>query len=76
MCSKNCASLINLLENRGIVMQKAETQRLVTALFNNDDAEINRIVSARLESQFKRRVEETSKAVFESMLSDQEPQFG
>jgi len=57
-------------------MQKAETQRLVTALFNNDDAEINRIVSARLESQFKRRVEETSKAVFESMLSDQEPQFG
>ena len=57
-------------------MQKAETQRLVTALFNNDDAEINRIVSARLESQFNRRVEETSKAVFESMLSDQEPQFG
>ena len=57
-------------------MQKAETQRLVTALFNNDDAEINRIVSARLESQFKRRVEEASKAVFESMLSDQEPQFG
>lgn len=57
-------------------MQKAETQRLVTALFNNDDTEINRIVSARLESQFKRRVEETSKAVFESMLSDQEPQFG
>ena len=57
-------------------MQKAETQRLVTALFNNDDAEINRIVSARLESQIKRRVEETSKAVFESMLSDQEPQFG
>lgn len=57
-------------------MQKAETQRLVTALFNNDDEEINRIVSARLESQFKRRVEETSKAVFESMLSDQEPQFG
>lgn len=57
-------------------MQKAETQRLVTALFNNDDAEINRIVSARFESQFKRRVEETSKAVFESMLSDQEPQFG
>ena len=57
-------------------MQKAETQRLVTALFNNDDAEINRIVSARLESQFKRRVEETSKAVCESMLSDQEPQFG
>lgn len=57
-------------------MQKAETQRLVTALFNNDDVEINRIVSARLESQFKRRVEETSKAVFESMLSDQEPQFG
>ena len=57
-------------------MQKAETQRLVTALFNNDDAEINRIVSARLEIQFKRRVEETSKAVFESMLSDQEPQFG
>ena len=57
-------------------MQKAETQRLVTALFNNDDAEINRIVSARFEGQFKRRVEETSKAVFESMLSDQEPQFG
>ena len=57
-------------------MQKAETQRLVTALFNNDDTEINRIVSARLESQFKRRVEETSKAVFESMLSGQEPQFG
>jgi hypothetical protein len=57
-------------------MQKAETQRLVTALFNNDDTEINRIVTARLESQFKRRVEETSKAVFESMLSDQETQFG
>jgi len=57
-------------------MQKAETQRLVTALFNNDDAEINRIISARLESQFKHRVEETSKAVFESMLSDQEPKFG
>jgi len=59
-----------------IGMQKAETQRLVTALFNDDDAEINRIISARLESQFKRRVEETSKAVFESMLSDKEPQFG
>lgn len=57
-------------------MQKAETQRLVTALFNNDETEISRIVGARLESQFKRRVEETSKAVFESMLSDQEPQFG
>ena len=57
-------------------MQKAETQRLVTALFNNDDAEIKRIVSARLESQFKRRVEETGKAVFESMLTDQDPQFG
>ena len=57
-------------------MQKAETQRLVTALFNNDDAEIKRIVGARLESQFKRRVEETGKAVFESMLSDQDPQFG
>ncbi len=57
-------------------MQKAETQRLVTALFNDDDAEINRIVSARLESQFKRRVAEASKAVFESMLSDKDPQFG
>jgi hypothetical protein len=57
-------------------MQKAETQRLVTALFNNDDMEINRIVGARIESQFRRRMEETSRAVFESMLSDQEPQLG
>lgn len=58
-------------------MQKAETQRLVTALFNNDDAEIRRIVGARLESQFKHRVADVTKAVFESMLpSNSQPQLG
>ena len=53
-------------------MQKPEVQRLVTALFNNDDAEINRIVGARLESQFKKRVDETSQAIFEGMVSSDE----
>lgn len=58
-------------------MQKPEVQRLVTALFNNDDAEINRIVGARLESQFNKRVAETNQAIFEGMVSsDDNVQLG
>lgn len=68
---------INSLSKAWNDMQKPETQRLVTALFNNDDAEINRIIGARLESVFNKRVAETSKVIFEGMVSgDENPQLG
>ena len=58
------------------MIDRKSVKALVTGVLNDDDAEVNRIIEACLESVFSSRLEDTTRAVFESVGSRQKPVMG
>ncbi len=58
------------------MLDRKTVKALMTGILNDDEAEITRIVDACLEAEYKSQLDATSKAVFESMASNQKPVMG
>lgn len=57
-------------------MDRKTVKALVTGILNDDDAEITRIIDARLEAEYRTQLENASKAVFESIAAHKKPVMG
>lgn len=58
------------------MIDRKSIKALMSGILNGDDAEVNRIVSACLESEFNAKVGEATKAVIESISTDRKPIVG
>lgn len=58
------------------MLDRRTVKALMTGILNDDEAEITRIVDACLEAEYKSQLDATSRAVFESMASNQKPVMG
>jgi hypothetical protein len=58
------------------MIDRKSVKALVTGVLNGDDAEVNRIVEACVESVFNAKVETATKAVLESIGTKKKPVIG
>jgi hypothetical protein len=58
------------------MLDRKTVKALMTGILSDDEAEITRIVDACLEAEYKSQLDATSRAVFESMASNQKPVMG
>ena len=58
------------------MIDRKSIKALMSGILNGDDAEVNRIVSACLESEFNAKVDKATKAVIESISTDRKPIVG
>ena len=48
-------------------MNNKDTKTLMTGLLNNDDATVNQIIGACFENAYKKAIDKTTTAIFESI---------
>ena len=58
------------------MIDRKSIKALMSGILNGDDAEVTRIVSACMESEFNSKVDKATKAVIESISTDCKPIVG
>lgn len=58
------------------MIDRKSIKALMSGILNGDDAEVTRIVSACMESEFNTKVDEATKVVIESISTDRKPIVG